>query len=296
VTTAVATRLPTLAGAVHSNCHCLRCRLGYNDWLADRRQQVAAGTWQPFVDAGPAREHINKLHTAGMSLPVIATLAKLPLVDIRRVWGDIGSRPRARRIRPETARAILAVELHFSRLPATAYVPSRGAARRIQALRAIGWPAKEIVRRVGLSDTGIYSLRFQKQIRVGTHLAIAALYEVLFDQDPAEHGIDPVIVRRTRRYAADKHWAVPAAWTDIDTDDRPNGKIRSPRFPKAVPGARKGEVLDETAHLAAFGFTQEQIAARIGITWNAIEQAHLRAGTALPYIAPTPRTERDSHV
>lgn len=282
MTTAVATRPPTMAGAVHSNCRCLRCRIGYNEWLADRREQVAAGTWLPFVDAGPARRHINKLHAAGMTLPVIAILAGLHLEDIRRVRGPVGARPAAIRIRPDTERAILGVELHFSRLPANALVPARGAARRIRALRAIGWPAKNLCARVGMSEKNMWQLLARKHTQVVTHQRIADLYELLRDQNPLDHGVDPVIYRRGMGYAAARKWAVPAAWTDIDTDEKPNGRIRAPRYLKSDPGERGREVIDETEHLASFGCTREEIVARVGIDWDSIMAVHRRADVEVP--------------
>ncbi|WP_042408182.1 hypothetical protein [Streptacidiphilus carbonis] len=284
MTTAVRSRPSTMAGAVHSKCRCHRCRIGYSHWLANRRQQLADGTWQPFVDAGPARDHINRLHADGMSLPVIATLAELNLEDVRRVRGPVGRRPGAVRIRPDTARAILGVELHFSHLPAGAYIPTRGAVRRVQALRAIGWPAKELCRRAGLSEKGMSSLLIQKHTQVSTHQRIADLYELLKDQNPVEHGVDAVICRRGMRYAAGQRWAVPAAWTDIDTDEQPDRKIRSPRYQKAAPGDRSREVIDETEHLAGFGFTRAEIEVRLGISWEAIRQTHRRAGVDVPLV------------
>lgn len=282
MTTATASRVPTMAGAVHSNCRCLRCRIGYNEWLADRRQQVAAGTWQPFVDAGPARTHIETLYAAGMSLPVIAALANLHLEDVRRVRGPVGARPAAVRIRPDTERAILAVELHFSRLPATALIPTLGAARRVQALRAIGWPAKNLCARVGMSEKGMSSLLVQKHTQVVTHQRIAELYELLRDQNPLDHGVDPVIYHRGMGYAAARQWAVPAAWGDIDKDEKPNRKIRAPRYLKGAAGDRGRAVIDDTEHLASFGCTREEIVARVGIDWDSIMAVHRRADVELP--------------
>lgn len=282
MTTAVATRPPTMAGAVHSNCRCLRCRIGYNEWLADRREQLAAGTWQPFVDAEPARQHINNLHADGMSLPVIATLAGLHLEDIRRVRGPVGARPAAVRIRPDTERAILGVELHFSRLAAGALIPTRGAARRIQALRAIGWPAKNLCARIGMSEKGMSSLLVQKHTQVATHQRIADLYELLRDQNPLDHGVDPVIYRRGMGYAAARQWAVPAAWADIDTDAKPNRQIRAPRYLKGAAGDRSREVIDETEHLASYGCSRAEIVARVGIDWDSVMAVHRRADVELP--------------
>lgn len=274
--------LPTLAGAIHSNCNCTRCRIGYNNWLTNRRASIAAGTWAPFVDATPARKHIESLYAAGMSLPVMAILAKLHLEDIRRVRGPVGTRPRAERIRPDTAKAILAVELHFSRLPGNALIPTRGAVRRVQALRALGWPSKNIGTRAGLSQKGMCALMVQKQTTVTTHLAIARVFEDLHNQDPVLYGVDLVIARRTRRYASTHHWAVPGAWADIDTDKKPNRFVRAWNFEKTAAGARGESVVEETEYLASFGFNKAEVCERIGIGWDSIKAAHRRAGVEVP--------------
>jgi hypothetical protein len=282
-TTAPETRpVQTMAGAIHSNCRCLHCRVGYNNWQRNRKESLAQGTWQPWVDATPAREHIEHLHRSGMSYNVIAHLAKLRTEDIQRIRTNIGNRPRSRRIRPDTADAILAVRLHFSRLPPRSLVPTLGAVRRIQALRAIGWPAYVLAERSGMSKKGMASLLVQPRAQVSTHLRIAALYELLFDQNPVEHGIDPVMALRGRHLAAKYHWAVPAAWTDIDTDAAPDTRIRGGHFQKAPPRARQSGVVEDTAELAKLGVSRSALVERLGISWDAIMLAHRRAGVAMP--------------
>lgn len=274
----------TLAGAVHSHCRCLECRLGHAVWYRDRRTGIANGTWQPWTDPAPVREHIEKLHAGGMSYNVIAHLAKVKTGDIQRIRTNVGDRPRAERMRPDTARAILAVQLHFSRLPGKSHVPSLGTQRRVQALRAIGWTPRAISDRAGIGSRTLYSATMQSSVEAATHLRIAALYEELHDQHPAEHGILPSIVARTRRYAAAQGWAVPAAWTDIDTDEHPNRRIRGARFAKTTPGDRGRDVIEATAELAAAGATREEVAARIGISWEAVSAAHRRADVPVPAV------------
>jgi hypothetical protein len=161
-------------------------------------------------------------------------------------------------------------------------VPTIGAARRIQALRAIGWTPTAIAQRAGIAERTPYAVLVNSHIEVDTHLRIAAVYEELRDQDPTWYGILPAIALRTRRDAARRQWAVPAAWTDIDTDESPNRRTRWPRFAKPHQGDRSKIVIQDTAELAANGATREEVAARIGIEWDSIAQAHRRANTALP--------------
>lgn len=272
----------TLAGALHSHCSCMGCRIAYADWQRERRHSIANGTWEPYVDAEEARQHIEHLHNAGYSYNLIARLAKLRVDEIQRIRTDVGKRPRTTRIRPDTARAILAVQIHYSRLPHKSLVPARGAQRRIQALRAIGWPSYILGARCGLGSETPFKIFDHSTVQVSTHLRIAALYEELHDQNPTEHGITPWIARRGMRYASNNRWAVPGAWADIDTDDHPDPLVRAPHYAKPELGHRSRNVIEDTAELAALGLTRTAIAERIGIAWNSIEQTHNRADIALP--------------
>lgn len=290
-----APRFDTLAGAIHRKCRCVRCRIKAAEAAAAIRAEKANGTWQPYVDAAPVLRHVEQLHAEGMSYAQIGRVAGVPYDMIRRLRGKYRGQPATREMRTDNAARLLAVKKQFTRMPDGARMPNLGAMRRVQALRAIGWPTTALVEKSGLSDFAIGAVSWQTWIEASTHRSIEVLYDLLHDQDPAENGIENWVVRRTRREAARRRWAVPAAWTDIDTDKKPNPHIKSGRFQKPLPRARQDEVIEETEHLASFGLTREQIAQRVGITWNAVEQAHGRAGVDLPYIAPNPRPERTDH-
>lgn len=281
----------TLAGARHPRCRCLDCRVGHAAWYRDRRAALAEGTWEPWTDPAPAREHIEALHAAGMSYNVIARLAKLSTAAIQRIRTDMPKRPRATRIRPDTARAILSVQLHFGRLPTKSHVPATGTRRRIQALRAIGWTPQAISEHSGICHRTLYSAMVQSSVEADTHLRIAETYEDLHDQDPTGYGILPGIATRTRRYAAAQEWAVPSAWKDIDTDERPNRRARGTRFAKTRLGDRGRDVIETTAELAALGATREEVAARIGISWDAVSAAHRRAKAPVPLALRAPNVK-----
>jgi len=51
--------------------------------------------------------------------------------------------------------------------------------------------------------------------------AMRALYDELWQADPADHGASPGGITRARRYAAERRWAPPQAWDD-DTIDNPD--------------------------------------------------------------------------
>lgn len=282
----------TLPGAIHRKCRCVRCRISSNALRREIDAEREAGTWQPFVDAEPVRQHVEALHDSGMSYAYISRVSGVSFETVRRLRGAYPGKPPSIQVRPDNAARLFAVRPHFTRLTPQGHVPNQGALRRIQALRAIGWPVYVLCARSGVSQYTLTHLHRQAAVEKATLREIETLYELLHDQDPRKNGVDKHTVRRVRRHAARSNWAIPAAWTDIDTDDDSNPLVRTVRFPRAAPKGRQEAVIADTAYLAAFGLTRERIAERIGITWNAIEQAHLRAGTTLPAAL----TEGDSHV
>lgn len=47
---------------------------------------------------------------------------------------------------------------------------------------------------------------------------------------------------------------------------------------------RRTDVVADTAELAEFGLTGDEIAARLGMTWEGVCRAHRRAGAAVPVL------------
>lgn len=271
----------TLAGAVHSNCNCLKCRLGNAAWNRDRRAAIRAGQWQPWADAAPVRAHIEQLHADGMPYELIARLANVDPIQIRRIRGTAGTIPVAK-LRTDTATALLGVRLNFAQLPPGTLVPARGTARRVQALRAIGWPSYAIADLSGLGERTVYEALLNTLVRIETHRAVGELYDVLHDQDPAARGVAPAMIRRGRRHAARQGWAPPTAWIDIDTDEQADPAARRIVLARPEPGERGRAVIENTAELARQGLWREDIARRLGITWEAVARAHMRAGVPVP--------------
>ena len=95
-------------------------------------------------------------------------------------------------------------------------VPSLGARRRIQALRAVGWSRERIAREAGWATSG--SLRYVTRsdtMTRATHDRIAEVYERLCMQTPP----DPQGAARARTWATRLGLAPPLAWDDIDDPD-----------------------------------------------------------------------------
>lgn len=267
----------TLCGAIHRNCRCPRCYEGHAAWTRDRRNALADGTWHPWThDLAPVLEHLDRLHDSGLSWTQIGRLAGVHRDQIFQI------RTIRTFIRPSLAERLLAVQPAFIKMPPGAPMPSLGTKRRIQALRASGWPSQTLSRLAGVSVRSLNRALAEDTTAVSTAKRVAELYQDLHDQDPRGYGLDPELVQRGIRYGRRRNWAVPAAWTDIDTDTKANPRITAPRYARPKPGDRSRSVIEDTAELAALGLSRADIAERIGITWNAIDVTHSRAGKELP--------------
>jgi hypothetical protein len=144
-------------------------------------------------------------------------------------------------------------------------VSSVGAARRLQALSALGWSATEIAERMGSSKTNVLQIRSGRRETMTRSVAtrVEAVYEQL---SGTPGGSDKV-----RNHAARAGWAVPLRWDD-DAIDNPHAKpvedapVRSPRVD-----------LGEVEHLRCGGMSLPEIAQRLGVHPGSIERAEYRA-------------------
>lgn len=96
---------------------------------------------------------------------------------------------------------------------------AKGTVRRLQALVAAGWPVLSIAAELGMFPTAVSRLMRLNVITLRTARRVAAVYDRLWDVDPATHGATPNGIRRARNLAAAARWAPAAAWDDDTIDD-----------------------------------------------------------------------------
>jgi hypothetical protein len=138
-----------------------------------------------------------------------------------------------------------AARLYFKRWRERRLPPGRvnstGTARRLQALAAIGWPWRELARRLGTTDRWPSMLANQHTCTVnrGTADTVTALYQQLrYADGPSE---------RARTLAGRRGWQPPAAWDGLDIDDPADPDQPDEQFVDEVAVAR---VLAGQARLA----------------------------------------------
>jgi len=101
--------------------------------------------------------------------------------------------------------------------------------RRLQALAAMGWSAREIADRSGVSIFRIREVRFGSADSMyrSTAEPLLTLYEDLQDRVGGSES--------TRRLAQRNGWLPPAAWDNIDNpDEKPRPKKWQRRIPDAA--------------------------------------------------------------
>lgn len=238
---------------------------GRSRYQKERRYLIESGRWEPLTGAEPVREHLRRLAEAGIRWPRVAELSGVPGWTVKHILYGSRGFPPARRVRQETAAAILAVPVSLSAAPAAARVDAAGTRRRVEALAAAGWPQAEVAARLGMPPTSLSQVLHRRgQVSAATARAVADLYDELWDQAPPEGTRrERIASARARRTAAERGWAPPLAWDDAAIDD-----------PLAAPAqgwqrkARRSpaELAAEARDLMSMGLSRRDAAERLGVT------------------------------
>lgn len=277
------TTTPVREAPHHRNLTCVkeyRCKrpecIARDRAYAQRRyRQKGYGTWQPLVDATPARQHIDALREAGHSIPDIQRQARVSAATLARIMYD-GVNKRAERIRPEVAERILAVPVTPAPVKASTIVDATGTRRRIQALVAMGWTLNALGPHLGFHPRRLSDFLHTERVLASTARRIADRYRIVQTWHPADHGVPATSQTMARNLAAREGWHGPLAWDDIDDPDcepETGGVDHS-------TASRKRKVFADpqrVARLTAQGMTAEEIAQVIGCHKRTVVRARGRA-------------------
>ena len=247
-------------------CRCELCANESASYLRNRRLAIAAGTWQPYADAEPVRQHILRLHEAGFTNNRIAELAGLTSVwTVQTFLTPRGRRPRKHRSSHETAARILAIQPEDA---TPGMVDSTGTRRRIQALIAAGWPLASVARTAGHHTSNMAGILRRPLIRRTTAADFAAAYEALSCRAPARAGVTKQAMARSRNRAAVHKWPPPRYWVKFPD------AIDDPHFTPEY-GMTKPQLLAEEAvwMVTVAGVPRTEAAARLGLTFGEADDA-----------------------
>lgn len=261
-------------------CRCEACTAANRRAASDRDRQIVYGRWQPYIDAGPAREHLQALSQAGVGWKRAAAAAGVSTGAVSKLlYGGPGNRPPARRIRRETAAAILAVGASADQLAPGALADSTGTRRRLHALVATGWSQARLARELGMTGANFGAMMRRDQVTAGTAREVGDLYDRLWNQPPPEHDQRTrIAASRARRHAADRGWAPPLAWDDDLIDDPSATPAQGWQRPARRPSADLAEEAEELSRRE--GYTREHAAARLGVSVSALDMALRRSRQA----------------
>ena len=206
------TRVCTRPGCTRPWLSRRMCASHYEQWRT--RNRAYGRPTSQFVDAQPARDHINQLSAAGISWKQLHELSGVPLSSIGRIIRGRTERgePPTRQIMPHVEAKILAVPI-----PGVWWTHSAnhrvgdptGTTRRLQALVAAGWTQTDIATRIGVTTGNATPLFFgRRDVTAATARAVAAL----FDELALTPGPSPRARQRARRLG----WLLPLDW-DEDT-------------------------------------------------------------------------------
>ncbi|MDQ0758753.1 hypothetical protein [Streptomyces canus] len=240
-----------------------------------RYRQKGYGTWQPLVDATPARKHVEALRAAGHSTVDIQRTARISAATLARILYD-GANKRAERIRPEVAERILAIAITPPPVKPNSIIDGTGTRRRLQALVSMGWTLNALGPRLGFHPRRLTDLIHGERVLASTARRIADGYRTLQTLDPIAHGVPERSAKLSLNLAAREGWPGPLDWDDIDD---PNCKPDGHRKSRAWIRKRRPAPVDvaRVAQLTAIGRTAGQIADELGCHKRTVVRARGRA-------------------
>lgn len=152
-------------------------------------------------------------------------------------------------------------------------VPARGAVRRFQALKALGWSPQRIADDAGLHPSHLRSLHRYPTCYRATHVALAETYERLcMSLPPTSTTAEKHAATKVARCAARNGFAPPLAWDDIDCDD-------APTCLRYLPANRADAIRD----LADLGVGITEACRRLHLSRSAVERYCQRNGLRAEY-------------
>lgn len=274
---------------VNGKCRCDVCRKAQTARARKRTRAQAFGRWESaFVDAEPARDHINKLRALGVGVKQVAKLtgiasSVLGALVFGRGPSQQGSYERPRpatisKIRRENEQKILAMTFDVFTLTPGTNVAARGTHRRIQALCAIGYSLSFQAECIGWNTTNFAMLLKRDAIQVKTLLDVMAMFDE-YSLTPRKSDVHQIKggITRVKRLARKNKWVPPMAWDSIDFDDAPpvpdaTAVVDSVKFDLLADGyavkLNREERFAAIEQLLGLGLSWPQIDERLGRSHN----------------------------
>lgn len=198
--------------ARREKCRCEPCLRAVYLYGKRRKYDADVGNLRR-VDAAPAREHLQQLLDAGVSLHQImmSTGNKVWHKQLRNILDGNEEYGEVTWILPHTEDAILSVTYEKAMECSFTFTSAIGVHRRLRALRRIGYSLPMLAEHLGLSYSAVYRYQTMDQVRTTTLESVTKMYDELhMTIGPDE---------REMWMAYRKDWLPPMAWDDETIDD-----------------------------------------------------------------------------
>lgn len=241
-----------------------------NAYERDRYQQQQAGTWAPFTDTAPVREHVDRLRKAGLTLEQVARTSGVSVSTLTRLF-------KVTRMTATAADAILAVQ------PPERPNPGRDPSRQLQALVADGWHLELLAEAAGINDrTAWQTLHGYTTPSPHTAAAVEEVYAALKLEDPG----DGAAAVRSRLRAERHGWN--ATTSEPSESTAPEDLVDQVAVDRAVHGdpvpLRPPEQQAALRRLAG-GHSDDEIGRRLGVASRTVLRHRMSQG--LPAYSPS---------
>jgi hypothetical protein len=191
-------------------------------YRAQRARAMAYGTWRPWADPAPVREHVRQLRECGASYDTIGHAAGIAPMSVHALMnGRVG------RLRTDTAEALLGLtreQLDLVRVPVAA------AQLQIRAMVAMGHGYSRIARALGCRFDTVHRIARGDVTTAPAALQndVSRLYHVWWDKTPPERTKGERIAAAAARHRAEREGWPPGAALE---DSRLGDPGYSPRAP-----------------------------------------------------------------
>lgn len=200
-------------------CSHFEHRVLHAKYEVNRRRQIAYGRWEPYVDAEPARQHVKWL--MGQGVPFTNVVPIYPNVAALVYGRPALGQPPIRQIRPEAAKALLAIQPTLDMLGDHTRIDAAGTHRRMQGLMALGHPLADLARRLRTGPHPLRQILRDSTVTVQFYRRMRALHEELSMVRP-----EGWVADRCRRWAGEQGFLPPLAWDD-DLIDLPDADLEA---------------------------------------------------------------------
>jgi hypothetical protein len=222
---------------VELKCRCDECRIASNQRASKNRRRIAYGLPSQFVDAAPAKAHLQWLLSKGWGVPKIAELTGLHRTTIRQLaYGrSPAEQTHSRQGRPaqiskilrRNSEIILGLKFSLDESSPCTSIDAQGFIRRAEALACMGYSFAWQADQIGLTKTNFHKMLTQQKVFAKSLRKLDALFrQYAFTKRVPNNWHDQAAITRTLARAQKHGWVSAMGWDDIDTDVQPVESVK----------------------------------------------------------------------